>query len=266
MNTKQKYISVIAICLSVILGAVIIAYRPQEPEEDLFDFPVGIPPSLGMVSATGIGEELVNAIHVSGTGSSSAQANKATIILGVYTEDQYASEAVDDNAVLMDAVITAIKDMGISEDRIETVQYSVQPNYDWDRRMTVGYRVTNMVQVEILDLRTRASIIGDIIDTATDAGANNIQGISFGLTDDVIDELEREAYVLALGDASGKAQLIAETLELTITGVHSVSESTYYPYSPYRDVAVAFESGVSTPIIEGSLSISVTVQVAFTFQ
>jgi len=217
---------------------------------------------------TGVVVTLVNA-EGENTSLTYTGANSALLPQDIESAEQIISEAdvcLIHGELPQDAVITAIKDMGISEDRIETVQYSVQPNYDWDRRMTVGYRVTNMVQVEILDLRTRASIIGDIIDTATDAGANNIQGISFGLTDDVIDELEREAYVLALGDASGKAQLIAETLELTITGVHSVSESTYYPYSPYRDVAVAFESGASTPIIEGSLSISVTVQVAFTFQ
>jgi uncharacterized protein YggE len=265
MKSKQQYISVLAICVTVIVAAAIIAYKPQAPEEDegLFRFPAGIPPSLGTVSSTWLGEDQVNAIYVSGSGSASATANQAVVTLGAYTEDPSASEAVEDNAVLMTAVIQAIEDLGIPEDKIKTVSYSVSTNYDWELRRVTGYRVTNMIQVEIDDL----DLVGDVIDEAAKAGANQVQGITFGLSDDIAEGLQNEAYVLALQDAKGKADLIAETLDLEITGVLSVSESVYYPYQAYREVAVeSFEGGVSTPIIEGSLSVSVSVQVAFTFQ
>lgn len=265
MKSKQQYISVLAICVTVIVAAAIIAYRPLAPEEDegLFRYPAGIPPSLGTVASTWQGEDQVNAIHVSGSGSASATANQAVVTLGAYTEDPSASEAVEDNAVLMTAVIAAIEDLGIPEDKIKTVSYSVSTDYDWELRRVMGYRVTNMIQVEIDDL----DLVGDVIDEATKAGANQVQGITFGLSDDIAEGLQNEAYVLALQDARGKANLIADTLELEITGVLSVSESVYYPYTPYRAVAeAAFDSGASTPIIEGSLSVSVSVQVAFSFQ
>lgn len=250
--------------MSLILAAAIIAYRPQAPEkeDDLFRFPVGIPPSIGTVSSTWLGDELVNAIHVSGSGSASAKANQANLVVGVQTEDPSASEAVEDNALLMTSVIEAIKALGIGEDEIETVTYSVSAMYDWEKRINTGYRVTNMVQVKIDD----PDIVGDVIDAAAEAGANNIQGISFGLSDDVAEELKTEAYILALTEARGKADLIADTLELEITGVLSVSESLYYPYTPYRGLEEAAFEGAPTPIIEGSLSVSVNVQVTFTFQ
>jgi uncharacterized protein YggE len=265
MNSKQQYISVFAICASIVLAAAIIAYRPQVPEgeEDLFKFPVGIPPSLGTVASTWLGEEQANAIFVSGSGSASAKANEATLTVGVTTEDPSASKAIEDNAALMNSVIDAIEALGIPEDMIRTVQYSVYPNYDWELRQTTGYRVTNMVQVEIEDI----DLVGGVIDAAARAGANNIQGISFGLSDDVSEGLRTEAYVDALEDARGKAELIAETLGLEITGVLSVSESSYSPYQPYRAFAeAAYEAPAPTPIIEGTLSVSVSVQVAFTFQ
>lgn len=264
MKSKQQYISVLAICATVIIAAVIIAYRPQAPEEDegLFRYPAGIPPSLGTVASTWQGEDLVNAIYVSGAGSASAKADQATVTLGVYTEDPSASEAVEDNALLMTAVIQAIEDLGIAEDKIKTVSYSVSPNYNWEIREVTGYRVTNMVQVEIDDL----DLVGEVIDEAAAAGANNIQGISFGLSDEIVEGLRTEAYVSALQNAREKADLIADTLELEITGVLSVSESSYSPYRPMMEVEAAFERGASTPIIEGSLSVSVSVQVAFTFQ
>jgi hypothetical protein len=265
MNSKQQYISVFAICLTVIVAAAIITYKPLAPqeEEDTFKFPVGIPPSLGTVAAISQGGEQVSAIYVSGSGSASEKANQATVTLGVMTEDPYASVAVEDNAELMTAVINAIKALDIPEDKIKTVQYSVYPDYDWELRRTTGYRVTNMVEVEIEDLE----IIGNVIDDAVKAGANNIQGVSFGLTEEVAEGLKIDAYKLALQDAKGKADLIAETLGLRITGVLSVSESVYYPYVPYRAVAesAAYDKA-PTPIIEGTLSVSVSVQVSFTFE
>lgn len=262
MESKYRYISVLAICFSVILAAVIITYKPHLPEKegDLFRLPVGISPSLGSVSSISVGDQDLNAIYVSGSGSSTAQANQATITLGVQNEDPSAAEAVEDNAQLMTSVIEAVKALGIGEDKIKTVTYSVNQIYDWELRTVTGYRVINMIQVEIDDL----DIIGDVIDEAAEAGANNIQGISFGLSDDIVEELQTEAYVSALINARDKADLIANTLDLTITGVLSVSESVYQPYMPYRGYEASAEMAL-TPIIEGSLSVSVSVQVAFSF-
>ncbi len=69
METKKQYISVIAICLSIIIAGAIIAYRPQQVEEEdsLFKFPAGIPPSLGSMSAVALSDDQVNAIMVSGS-------------------------------------------------------------------------------------------------------------------------------------------------------------------------------------------------------
>ena len=264
MESKKLYVSVLAICMSVILAAAMITYRPLEPrEQEEFGFPVGIPPSLGTVASTWVGEEQVNTISLSGSGSASARANQATLTVGVQTERPYASEAVSDNAAAMTAVIDAIKALGIDEDDIETVIYGVYPMYDYDLRRVTDYRVTNMVQVSIADL----DMVGDVIDAASEAGANRINGVSFGLSDDLTQELKLDAYRAALGDAEGKAEVIAETLGLELTGVLSVSESVYYPYAPMREVDYAIGAEkASTPILEGSLSVSVTVQVVYTFQ
>jgi uncharacterized protein YggE len=81
-------------------------------------------------------------------------------------------------------------------------------------------------------------------------------------------ELETQAYLAALGDAENKALLIAERLDVTITGVLSVSENVYQPYQPYYNYNVRYEgyASVSTPIIEGKLSVSVTVHIVYAFE
>ena len=175
METKRQYIPIIAICLSVIIAGAIIAYNPFQEKEDefesLYKFPVGIPPSLGTMSAVSLGEDTVNAIIVSGSGSVSAQANQATLILGAWTEDPVAAEAVNDNAVIMNDVINAIIGLGIEEDNIKTVSYGVSPNYNWETRSVNSYRVTNMIQVEVLDI----DMVGEVIDVAAAAGANSLR-------------------------------------------------------------------------------------------
>ncbi len=264
MNSKQQMVSVFAICLSFIIAAAIFTYKPEMTEQDTLKFPVGIPPSLGYATSVTLGEEQINAIVVSGQGSSSEQANKATLRVGVDSDDEDASTAIESNAAAMNAVIDAIKAQGIGEDAISTINYNVRHIYDWEIKRVIGYMVNNMVKVEIEDL----ALVGNVIDAAAGAGANNIQGISFELTDERAQELQNNAYVLALQDARGKADLIAETLGLEITGVQYVSESSYYPYTTRMTYAEADygESAAPTPIIEGTLSVSVNVQVAFTFE
>lgn len=267
MSLKRQYVYVVAICLSVIVAGAIIAYNPfQEKEADnVFKFPSGIPPSLGMGYATSLGEGDVNSIQVSGQGSVSTKATQATLTLGAWTEDPVAAEAVEDNALLMTSIIDAIMGLGIEEDKIKTVTYSVNTNYDWEARAVKGYRVTNMIQIVVEDI----DMVGEVIDAAAVAGANSIQGISFGISDEEAEDLANDAYVLALQNAQGKADLIASTLDLEITGVLYVSESSYAPYTAYKSVSEeAMDSGFAapTPVIEGTLSVSVSVQVAFSFQ
>jgi len=271
MELGKQHIPILAICVSIILSAAIIAYKPQLPRElQEFRFVTGIPPvrgavtsEVGYVPAVAVGDEWVKTISLSGAGSASAKANQATLTVGVQTEAPYASEAVEENARMMTAVINAIKNLGLSEDEIKTVTYSVHPVYDRDWKQVTDYRVINLVQVRVSNL----DLVGDVIDAASDAEANRIDGISFGLSDDLVEELKFEAYREALRDAEAKAEVIAESLGLTLTGVYSVSESVYYPYSPYPAPARTLAMGeAATPIIEGSLSISVTVQVVYTFQ
>jgi len=116
-------------------------------------------------------------------------------------------------------------ELGIEEDNIKTVTYSVSTNYDWEARTVKGYRVTNTIQITVEDI----DMVGKVIDTAAAAGANNIQGISFGISDEEAETLANDAYVLALQNAQAKADLIANTLDLEITGVLFVSESSYSP-------------------------------------
>jgi len=280
MNKNQQAFAVSAICLSIILAGAIIAYRPGAVELDAvlpagFRYPSGIgvsqavPALYTSPTSTLISEESTQkTISLTGAGTASATANEATIRMGVEVTRDSAAEAISDNAESMVEVIDALLLLGISEDDVQTTSYSVYPQYDWteDGRVLLGYTVTNMVQVTVKDL----DIVGDVIDAAGSVGANRMDGISFGLSDAQMQELKNTAYILALGDATDKADLIAETLGLTISGVQSVTESSYVPARTYVETAEMggdmVMSRAPTPIISGDLSVSVNVHIVFLFQ
>jgi uncharacterized protein YggE len=261
MWLRKRYIPVVALCASIILASVMIFYRPKEPVGGEFWLPVGVPPSIGSIASKVSVDGGSKTISLSGTGTAYAKANQALLTLGVQTENSSASVAVEENARLMSAVVSALKGLGIREDMMETVSYSISPIYDSTWQKVIGYRVVNLLRVKLQEL----SLIGRAIDEAGRAGANRIEGISFGLSGELQEQLKLEAYRRALNDASSKAKLIAETLNLKITGVLSFSESVYYPYTPTRGLEMA-PGAPSTPIFEGALSVSVTVNIVYTFE
>ena len=277
MNKNQQTFAVAAICLSIILAGAIIAYKPGVIDQvtpslpEGFRFPSGTGVSQGVPTlysdvSEGTSENL-KTISLTGSGSASAQADQATVNLGVQVISELASEAIGENAETMTAVIEAIKALGVSEDDIITTSYSVYPQYDWteDGRVFVGYSVTNLVQVTVKDL----DIVGDVIDAAAVAGANQINGISFELSDAKREELKTNAYIAALTDAQDKSDVIAETLGLTISGVQSVTENSYTPARSYdyaESVAMDGAKSYSTPIVSGELSVTVSVHIVFLFE
>ena len=259
-------VSVLAI---VVLASVTIytLYNQGAPEKKLYlQYPTGIPSGLGTVSLDQSGEQGgYHTISVSGSGTASRQADMATVILGVQTQAESSSEAIDFNAERMNAVVDAVKALGLSDDDLKTVSYDVYAVYSRDDySMVVGYRVINMISVEVTDM----GLTGQVIDAAADNGANRFQGVSFGLSLEKQADLKTQAYLTALGDAEEKALLIAGRLDVTITGVLSVSENVYQPYQPYYDYKYSFAGEVapSTPIIEGKLSVSVTVHIVYSFE
>lgn len=265
MSLKKYGFPIAILALLITASAALMLYAIPKGHNGSNTDSTGLPYAAAS-TATQQGEQHSNNIMVTGSGTASLKADKATIVLGVQTENKSASEAAWLNAEAMNKVISALKTLGIPEDNMKTVSYSVYPVYaqgEWEK--VVGYRVVNMISVET----SNVSLIGRIIDVAVAKGVNQLQGVTFGLSDEKQEALRKQAYLRALDDAEGKAKLIAETLGLSITGVAYVSESSYQPYQPYWDFRYMLNIGgyqaAPTPILEGEISVSVTVSVAYTF-
>jgi uncharacterized protein YggE len=205
----------------------------------------------------------VHTLSVSGSGSVFVKPDVASFSVGVTVQRDRARDAEVEAAEIMSAVVAALRAQGIAEDDIQTAQLALSPVYDWDftPARLVGYEATNIVNVTVRDLPTT----GAVIDAAVDAGATNVGSISFRLDDPTA--VESQAREQAMTDARAKADTLARTGGVNITGVISISEtSAPVPYPmPY---AAADEEGsrAQTPVQGGTVELRVDVSVVYSIE
>ncbi len=219
-------------------------------------------PAISPVRAQGTSSDDPHTLSVSGTGSVSVRPDVADVTLGVTVQRDQAGAAADDAANVMDAVVSAVKALGIAEDDIQTSSISLSPVYDYDRSpyRLVGYQASNMITVTVRDIGQT----GAVIDAATGAGATDIGSVTFRVEDQ--DAAETAAREQAVHAARAKADTMAAVAGVEIVGVISMSEtSAPMPYPVYygREAAGMAADQASTPVLPGTVDVEVTVAIVY---
>jgi len=202
-----------------------------------------------------------NTLTVSGSATVTARPDQATITVGLVTQASTASDALSQNSLIMNEVISSLLGMGVPEDKIKTSGFSVYPIYseykEGEISRIVAYRVSNMVSATT----DKLEIVGQLIDKAVAAGANQVNGVYFSLSEDGMKSLRNQVIVKAVADAREKADLIASSLDVKILGVSTVTEQgSIYPPIAYRGAELA---NAGTPIQPGTLDVTYSVQVVY---
>ncbi|MCD6235406.1 MAG: SIMPL domain-containing protein [Thaumarchaeota archaeon] len=198
-------------------------------------------------------------LTVSGQGVVSAAPDKAVISFVSLGYGKTASEALEKCSSKTSSVISALKQLGLTDENLETTGIYVTPRYDWNQKppKLVDYEASYTLRVEVSDV----TLVGKIIDTAMKAGADKLYGLQFTLSAEKKKELTSAAIKAAINDAMGKAKAAAEALGMHVVKVEVVNLSPQYTVPPV--VKLAYEGGVSqTPIIPGESKISVSVTIS----
>jgi uncharacterized protein YggE len=201
------------------------------------------------------------AISVTGEATVSVAPDLAQIDGGVTSEAKTAREASDANNAAMGKVLLALKGAGIEEKDFQTSRLSLQPQSAPNRTppgppTIIGYRASNRVTVRLHEVTKLASVI----DTMVGAGANDIGGISFTVSN--ASKLLDDAREQAVADASRKAEIYAKAAGVTLGAPLSISEEGNAPPMPYRKMAVGMAvQGV--PVAQGEETLRVTVSVTW---
>lgn len=208
-------------------------------------------------------------ISVSGTGSVTLSPNQAQVTVGATTQAESAQQASSANAQIMNDLLARLQALGIGNDSISTVSYYASPVYSTKpngSQTIVAYQVQHMLLVKVKNsnLDQLGGMVGAVIDSAVGAGANQVWGIQFTLSDDVMKQTTNQALQSAIQDASSQAQVMVSALGLRIVGVESVSQGG--PIYPPIYALSGLESGKSTPIVPGTFTVTATVQVTYLVQ
>ena len=215
---------------------------------------------------TGTPADTPRTITVTGTGTAYGAPDVATIQIGVQTRGDDAGQAVSDNSTRMEALIAAIKGLGIDEKDLQTTNFSVNVQQDYDPQTgqpleTIHYQVDNTLNVTVRDTNK----LGDVLTGAVDAGANTIYGVNFSVADPAA--LEGQARDLAVADARTRAEQLAAaagvTLDvpLTISEYASQSQPIYYA----RDLAES-AAGAAVPVQTGQIQMDLQVSITYTIK
>jgi uncharacterized protein YggE len=113
------------------------------------------------------------------------------------------------------------------------------------------------VRVKLRDIEK----IGDVISAASGAGANEISGPSFTLSDD--SDVRNDAIELAIADARKRAEVMAKAAGKTLGEIVSVSEAGVSVPPVYYDMGTRAAAEAAVPIEPGQLDVTTSVTVVF---
>lgn len=216
------------------------------------------------LSVNSVVTQKMDAFTVSGEGKVSISPDMAVVTVGVQTTGNTVKATQDDLNRRINAVSEAVKRLGISDADIQTSNYSIYPDYDFQaplQRIT-GYNASSNLVINIKDL----DITNDVIDTATAQGANSVSGVTFDVEDK--EKAQNEARELAVTDAKKKAQTAANIAGFSLGKIVNYSENFggggIGPL-PYMARDIALES-VKTDVQPGSQEILVNVSLSYEIQ
>jgi uncharacterized protein YggE len=160
-------------------------------------------------------------ISVTGHAEVNAKPDIAYANLGVVLQAPNQDDAVSQDATKADAVKAALIKAGVAEADIKTDYYQVQPEYDYKSStpVLVGYQASNFFKVSIHNLPKA----GVIVDKASQAGANQVNGVTYDLTDRT--QVEAQALAAAVTNARSKADLMAGVAGVTVGRLLNLDET-----------------------------------------
>ncbi len=208
-------------------------------------------------------------ITASGSATSSVSPDLVTVQFGVDTEGKTAQDAIDSNSKLMDSVVSAVQNLGITKDEMSTAGFSIYPIYNDSvpdpssgihKSVLSGYRASNTLYVKT----SKLSMAGNIIDTAVNSGANRVDNVSFSLSPEKEQSTQDDLLGKAVLNAKSRAEKALDPLGQKIIGVKMVTVGDVYsPPQPMYYGAMAPMAEKSTQIFTANQQVSSSVSVIF---
>lgn len=220
----------------------------------------------------GTGVSATNTISVSGEGEVFAAPDIATFMVTIREEAKTVEVAQEAATEKSNNVLATLRAEGVEEKDIKTINYNINPQYDYVREASCdtgycpgnqvlrGYEVYQSLQVKVRDTSTAGGIL-----TKVGKDVSDVSGLSFTFDDD--DALQEEARADAIADAQNKAEKLARDLGVSLVRVVGFSEGYDVPkYARAEVMMMAMDEESSMggaapelPVGENKVTSSVTI-------
>ncbi len=200
-------------------------------------------------------------ITVSGTGEVVLKSDAAVVRLAVVTRDVSAVKALRENAKVATNVFNELVKAGFDKESITTSNYNIYREENYNRKSLTGsepqkFRVRNSMQIAIADVDR----VGEAIDIAGTAGANEFSNVSFSVVDDK--DAMNEARESAIRNARAIAERMAAAAGAKLGKIVSINENgvhnDFMP-RPLMKAALMNDAAVETPISAGKQTVKAEV-------
>jgi uncharacterized protein len=165
-------------------------------------------------------------IQVSGTAVVKVVPDRALIQLGIQSNGATPLEVEKSNSAVIQAVIKAVRALGVEEQDIATDWYVVEPIYEnYDSLYIKGYRINNIVAITLRDVSKTSRVIS----YALLAGANQVINVDFYTSE--LRKYRDQAREMAMKAAKEKAQALSSAAGSETGCVLSISENSWSYYN-----------------------------------
>ena len=201
-----------------------------------------------------------NTITVIGTGTVHSAPDIATVDVGVDVNKPTVTEGFSEANTKIQGIITALTEMGIAPEDIQTSNLSVYSNNNTNPQTgenEIGYTVSNTVHVIVRDVTQ----VEKVIDAAIDAGATSLYGLNFDIQDR--SALEEQARELAMKDAQGRGEHYASLINATLGDVIVINENPVLGGQPIALYSRQGMGGGGAVVAPGQTDVQIQVSVTY---
>ena len=198
-----------------------------------------------------------------------AAPDQATVGTGVQTRAPTAVEAMRGNAAKMENLIAALAKAGIPKKDIQTSGINLSAQYDYSNRggqptppRFIGYEASNQLSVKLQDVKK----VGTLLDAMVAAGATNVSGPSFSISDPT--PMLTQARGAALKTAKIQADYYAQAAGYRSARLVTLAESNSGGQPPMPMMVRSFkeDAAAATPVEPGQVGSSVTLTVQYALE
>lgn len=187
-------------------------------------------------------------VSVSATGTAAAEPDRAVVYLATSATAPTAGAATERLAANVSELRDALESSNLSVESVRTTGFQV---FSQRENGSTVYVARQSFEVTTTD----PEAAGDVVDAAVAAGPTEVDGVAFALSEDRRQNLRAEAIDAAVTDARAQAEALADSADLTLGDVRSVSTGGGFD-GPTR-------LAETTDIDASPVSVSASVQVTY---